>query len=155
VPLDPPSQPLTGARQSGLIAPLTRLAGELGYRIERRELPEAGPGGWCDRREKLIVIAHGEPNAEVRTLIHEVAHAIVGAAEEPLAYDREEVIVETATFIASQAVGLDTGGESIPYVAGWGEAGALDAVRALAGVIDAVARRIEDAVAPLPDPAGT
>ena len=51
------------------------------------------------------------------------------------------------------SVGLEVGGESIPYVAGWGEDGALDAIRAYAGTIDAIARRIEDALAPAPEPA--
>jgi hypothetical protein len=45
------------------------------------------------------------------------------------------------------AVGLDVGGESIPYIAGWGEDGALDAIKAYASTIDTVARRIEDALA--------
>jgi hypothetical protein len=45
-------------------------------------------------------------------------------------------------------IGLDVGGESIPYVAGWGEAGALDAIRQYAETIDLIARRIEDAIAP-------
>jgi hypothetical protein len=43
-------------------------------------------------------------------------------------------------------VGLDVGGESIPYIAGWGEDGALDAIRRYAATIDAVVRRIEDAL---------
>ena len=43
-------------------------------------------------------------------------------------------------------VGLDVGGESIPYIAGWGEDGALDAIRDYAATIDAIARRIEDAL---------
>ena len=34
------------------------------------------------------------------------------------------------------------------YVAGWGEDGALDAIKAYADTIDAVARRIEGAVQP-------
>ena len=38
---------------------------------------------------------------------------------------------------------LDTGGETIPYVAGWGEDGALDAIHQDAQTIDEVARRIE------------
>jgi len=41
---------------------------------------------------------------------------------------------------------LDVGGESIPYVAGWGEDGALDAIREYAQTIDTIARRIEDAL---------
>jgi hypothetical protein len=43
-------------------------------------------------------------------------------------------------------VGLDVAGESIPYIAGWGEDGALDAIREYAATIDTVARRIEDAL---------
>jgi len=40
-------------------------------------------------------------------------------------------------------VGLDVGGESIPYIAGWGETGALDAVTTFATTIDELARRVE------------
>ena len=42
------------------------------------------------------------------------------------------------------SVGLDVSGESIPYIAGWGEDGALDAIREYAQTIDTIARRIED-----------
>src|SRR5205814_7806441 len=112
-------------------------------------------GGWCDRKEKLIVIGMDEPNAEVRTLIHEVAHALVGDVKEDFAYAYEEVIVESATYIAASAAGLDTGGESIPYVAGWGEDGALEAIQQVAQLIDRVALRIEEAITRAGDAAGT
>jgi hypothetical protein len=56
------------------------------------------------------------------------------------------VIVDTTTLIVLSAVGLDTAGETIPYVAGWGEAGALEAVTEFAAVIDSLARRIEEAI---------
>ena len=49
------------------------------------------------------------------------------------------------------AVGLDVGGESIPYIAGWGEDGALDAIREYAATIDTIARRIEEALDAGPD----
>ncbi len=51
----------------------------------------------------------------------------------------------TYVVLAGQ-VGLDVGGESIPYVAGWGESGELDAIREYAHTIDRIARRIEDAI---------
>lgn len=44
-------------------------------------------------------------------------------------------------------VGLDVSGETVPYVAGWGEDGALEAVTAYARMIDELARRFEDALA--------
>ena len=82
------------------------------------------------------------PTRRLRILIHETIHALgVGYAE----YGREcaEVIVDTATYLAAASVGLDVSGESVPYVAGWGEDGALDAVTAFATTIDELARRIE------------
>jgi hypothetical protein len=46
--------------------------------------------------------------------------------------------------VAASSVGLAVDGESIPYVAGWGEDGALEAVTEFADTIDKIARRIED-----------
>jgi hypothetical protein len=57
------------------------------------------------------------------------------------------VLVDCVTYVVCSSAGLDVGGESIPYVAGWGEDGALDAIREYAETIDAIARRIEDALA--------
>jgi hypothetical protein len=54
------------------------------------------------------------------------------------------VIVDTVTLVVCRAVGLGADGESVPYVAGWGEDGALDAVLEFAATIDALARRLED-----------
>jgi hypothetical protein len=60
------------------------------------------------------------------------------------------VIVDTVTFIVCGSVGLDVGGESIPYVADRGERGELEAVTASAETIDGLARRLEDALADSP-----
>lgn len=146
VPLEPPSQPIAGDSHAKLLAPLTRLADELGYTVEVRDLPERGAGGWCDSASREIVIASGPANRQVRTLIHELAHAQgIGYAE----YGREqaEVLVDAVTVICCSTAGLDVGGEVIPYIAGWGEDGALDAIRRYAETIDEIARRIENAIA--------
>ena len=109
-----------------------------------RELPDHGPGGWCDPDRKEIVLATGPANRQIRMLVHELAHALgLGYAQ----YGREqaEVLVDCVTYVVCSATGLDVGGESIPYIAGWGEDGALDAIRDYAETIDTIARRIEDA----------
>jgi hypothetical protein len=41
--------------------------------------------------------------------------------------------------------------DSVPYVAGWGRDGALEAVTRFAQTIDTLARRIEDVVRPASD----
>jgi hypothetical protein len=63
------------------------------------------------------------------------------------------VLVDSVTVCVLGSVGLDVSSESIPYIAGWGEDGALDAIREYAATIDTIARRIEDAVNPKPEPA--
>jgi hypothetical protein len=64
------------------------------------------------------------------------------------------VLVDCVTYVCCASLHLDVGGESIPYVAGWGEDGALDAIREYAQTIDTIARRIEDALAPKPEATG-
>ena len=56
------------------------------------------------------------------------------------------MLVDCVTYVVCSSVGLDVGGESIPYIAGWGEDGALDAIREYAQTIDEIARWIEDAL---------
>jgi N-terminal domain of anti-restriction factor ArdC len=153
VPLVPPAQPIEGYSHAHLVAPLQELARELGYRVEIRGLPDHGPGGWCDHKHKQIVIATGLANRQVRTLVHEVAHAL-GVGYEQYGREQAEVLVDCVTYIVCSSVGLDVGGESIPYIAGWGEDGGLDAIRKYAETIDAIARRIEEAVHASDDSSG-
>jgi N-terminal domain of anti-restriction factor ArdC len=142
-PLDPPRQPLTGDSHRRLIAPLRGFAESLGFSVSFEAI-EGAAGGWCDLRNKRIVVDRdAAPNARLRTLIHETVHGLgVGYAE--YGRERAEVIVDTATHLACASVGLRVDGESVPYVAGWGEDGALEAVTHFAKTIDELARRIED-----------
>jgi hypothetical protein len=145
VPLAPPAQPIEGDSHAELIPPLVALARDLGYTVEARRLPEPGPGGWCDPKRREIVIADGPANRRLRTLVHEIAHAL-GIGYEQYGRRRAEALVDCASYIVCGSVGLDVGGEAIPYVAGWGEDGALDAIREYAETIDTIARRIEAAL---------
>jgi len=151
VPLEPPREPLTGDSHAHLLPRLRAFARSLGYSVSFEAID--GPaGGWCDRRAKLIVVdADVAPNAQLRTLIHECAHAL-GVDYERYSREQSEVLADTITFVACSSVGLAVDGESIAYVAGWGEAGALEAVTEFASTIDALARRIEDALNADPQP---
>ena len=136
-----PREPITGDSHAGYVERLEQYARSLGYTVEREALESAG--GYCDHKRQRIVVSNNvdSANAHVRVLVHELAHALgVGYAE----YGREvaEVIVETATVIVCGSVGLDTSGESIPYIAGWGEQD-LDAIRRHAAKVDEIARALE------------
>lgn len=144
-PLHPPREPITGDSHAHLLPELVQLAGELGYTVEQRSLTGSADG-WCDIDAKQIVVNADLPaNACLRVLVHELAHAL-GLGYADLGRQRAEVLVDCVTYCVLGAVGLDTGGETIPYVAGWGEDGELDAIRAYAQTIDEIGRRIEDAI---------
>jgi hypothetical protein len=147
VPLEPPCEPIDGATHAHLLPALGRLAQELGYRVTRRPLD--GPAdGWCDQRQHEIVVNTDVAiNAQVRVLVHELAHAL-GIGYRDYGRRRAEVLVDTVTYIVCGSVGLDTSGSTVPYIAGWGESGDLDAIRGCAEAIDAIARRIEDSLRP-------
>jgi hypothetical protein len=146
-PLEPPSEPLTGDSHAHLLEPTRTFAQSLGFTVSFESIPGT-TGGWCDQKARRIVVDSGQPaNAQLRILIHETIHGLgVGYSEYGRA--RAEVIVDTATLIVLGAVGLDTSGETVPYVAGWGETGALEAVTEFAQLIDTLARRVEAAITP-------
>lgn len=146
VALEPPAEPITGDSHAHLLPKLEALAGELGYSVATEHVPGSAEGH-CDAKRKRITIDADLPaNARVRVLVHELAHA---QGIDYTAYTREqaEVIVDTAAIIVCGSAGLDVTGDAIPYIAGWGQDGALDAVRGFAAEIDRVARRIEEAIA--------
>ena len=68
----------------------------------------------------------------------------MGIDYESYSRPQAEVMVETVTLLAASTVGLAVDGETIPYVSGWGEDGALEAVTEFAETINRVGRRIED-----------
>ena len=145
--MQPPREPITGDSHKHLLAPLEEFAASLGYSVRRAPLKDT-TGGWCDNSHMEIVVNERVPaNAQVRVLVHEIAHALgIGYADRGRA--RAEVMVDCVTYIVCSQVGLDTGGESIPYVAGWGAGGELDAIQQDAQTIDEVARQIESVLIP-------
>lgn len=153
VPLEPPCEPITGSSHQHLLASLQVLASQLGYRVVYRSL-SGSADGWCDYEEREIIVNEDvSPNAQVRVLVHELAHA-QGVSYKDFGRRKAEVLVDTVTYIVCGSVGLDVSGESIPYIAGWGEKDdALAAIREYAETIDKIARRIEDALAPAVAPA--
>jgi N-terminal domain of anti-restriction factor ArdC len=144
VDLRPPGEPLSGDSHAHLLGPLCALAQSLGYRVTAREVEAGGAQGWCDPVKREIVVNRQRPaNARVRILVHEIAHAHPAGKLDYQHFTRQqaEVLVDTVTYVVCGKVGLDVEGESIPYVAGWGEAGALEAMHTFAATVDAVGQR--------------
>ena len=60
----------------------------------------------------------------------------------------EELVVEAVAYVVCAGAGLNTGSDSVPYIAGWAGDGALAQLQKTANLIDSLARRIEQAINP-------
>ncbi len=69
------------------------------------------------------------PAQAVKTLIHELAHALLHSDEFPRSKEVAEVEVESVAYIVCDAIGLDSGAYSFAYIARWAE-GSPQLVRA-------------------------
>ena len=145
--LPEPPQPvaLDGDSHAHLEPALVTLATELGFSVSTETL-DGDVGGYCDATVKRIVIAEGtNPNARVRVLVHEIAHAL-GVGYKDYGRSAAETIVESATFVVLAGQGFDVEATSVPYVAGWAGADGAEKLEKFAATIDTIARRIEAAL---------
>ena len=77
--------------------------------------------GWFDRRTREIVVITGETKRaqQFKTLVHEIAHAILHGNEDHHARGEMEVEAESTAFVVCNVLGLETSQYSFPYVASW------------------------------------
>jgi antirestriction protein ArdC len=150
MPLDPPIHEVSGEELSWALAPLTGLAVELGCSVAYEPMPD-GRGGYYRTSDHAIRLAEGKaPNHSVHTLIHELAHALVAVEREAdtgdvaLDYAEEELVVESITYTVAGALGLSVDDYAIPYLASWSEDTDFAVIEQAAGLIDRLAKRIED-----------
>jgi hypothetical protein len=149
LPLDPPIREIDGDDLAWALTPLTELARELGCTVAY-EAMRAGHGGYYRTADQAIRLAEGKPaNHSVHTLIHELAHALLAAQPDDdvrLDYAQEELVVESVTYTVTGSLGLPVDGFAIPYLTSWSEDTDLTVIERAAGMIDRLAKRIEDAV---------
>jgi antirestriction protein ArdC len=148
VPLDPPIAEVQGDSLAWALQPLEQLAAELGYSVVYKPLAK-GHGGSCDPAAKVLTINSGQAvNAQVDVACHELAHALVRHDrhdDDPqLAYAEEELVAESVAHIAVSFVGLDSSASAVPYLASWAESAAPGTFEQIAGLVDRLARRLED-----------
>lgn len=86
--------------------------------------------------------------------MHERSHSLLHQNDHDevrLTYFQEELVVESIAPTVVGGLGLDTSGYSIPYIASWSQnEDTLDIVETCAGIIDRLAKRIEDAIGEAP-----
>lgn len=118
---------LDGSAPEGIWEALAGHATSIGYEVIRHR--RGSENGYCDFLNKQIAVRPGVSAAQaVKTLIHELGHALLHA-EGPVASRKvAEVEVESVAYIVCDALGLEAGDYSFPYVTRWAE-GSTDLVK--------------------------
>lgn len=149
-PLDPPIRDVSGDSLRSALVPLGALAREIGSTVDYEPIRGAAHGYYDPVTKRIVIDDALAVNQQVKTLIHELGHALVRAepGEQPATFDyaSEELIVESIAMAVCGTLGLDTSGYSVAYLCSWSEDTPLERVEQAAKLVDRIATRIETAI---------
>ena len=118
---------LDGDAPAGIWDALTQHAEETGFEVIRHQ--RGNENGYCDFSKKEIAVRPDvSPAQAIKTLVHELGHALLHGDEVGRSREVQEVEVESVAYIVCDALGLDTSDYSFTYVARWSE-GSRELVR--------------------------
>lgn len=135
----------------GSLPQLLRVAGDLGFQVQLEELRGGRRGDCSHALRRIRVDPHLSPGGLVKTMSHELAHALLHgpdfAGDRPLA----ELEAESVAYLVCHDLGIDSSAYSFGYVASWAGAGprAAAEITAAASRITWAADRIGRQAAPL------
>ena len=135
---------LVGQAPAGLWNDLAGQVTGYGYALERGDC--CGANGYTDPTRRVVRVRDDIDEAQaVKTLAHELGHLQCGHVADLPTYltcrGRCEVEAESVAYVVAAAHGLDAGGYSFAYVAGWA-GGDLARVRQAAETVTKAARTI-------------
>jgi DNA primase len=111
---------LDGSAPEGIWDALVAHAGSIGYEVIRHQ--RGSENGYCDFTAKRIAVRPDVSAAQaVKTLIHELGHALLHADGPVASREVAEVEVESVAYVVCDALGLDSREYSFPYVTRWAE----------------------------------
>ncbi len=119
--LPEPVTKLEGVDPEGQFLALTRVADSFGFTVESvDDASLGGANGDCDPRAKHIrVLSTNSPRQQVKTLAHELGHALLHDEDSDLPRDHKEIEAESVAYVVSQSLGIDSGDYSFGYLASW------------------------------------
>lgn len=162
-PLPPPAEP--GALDPPITEPegnslawasprLTTLAADLGCSLVIEPHSDGRGGCFVPDLKPISLNDANSINHQIKTFVHELSHSLLHQNDHDevrLTYFQEELVVESIAPTVVGGLGLDTSCYSIPYIASWSQnEDTLDIVETCAGIIDRLAKRIEDAIGEAP-----
>ncbi|MFC5931522.1 ImmA/IrrE family metallo-endopeptidase [Cryobacterium melibiosiphilum] len=151
------AQQLTGEDPAGILDAVTDYLTGKGWTVEREKIAGAANGYMTmDGTQRVVIDADLSPAQAAKTALHEAAHVLLHADDEPGEYVEHRGIKETeaesVAYIVAGTLGLDTSDYSVGYVAGWSnceaatiKATAANVLRAAYALADALTETEEAA----------
>ena len=123
-------RPLSGDHGAGDYERLVGIARLLDFHVEDHRFAGPTNGDCCHRLRRIRVEVARSPSQRLKTLAHELAHAILHESIDDLSV--AELEAESTAYVVCAQLGLDTGGYSFGYVATWAGGGgaAIAAIKA-------------------------
>jgi antirestriction protein ArdC len=119
---------IDGEDPAGHFAQLVTVAQSIGFTVEHHEF-EGSTNGDCSHSEHRIrVETRNTPAQRVKTLVHEIAHALLHESYDNRAH--AELEAESTAYVVCQTLGIDSSDYSFGYVATWAGGGE----QAIAGI---------------------
>jgi antirestriction protein ArdC len=141
---------LEGEDPAGIFGRLAAVAEGMGFKVTTSpEIPgHPGANGLCEYRDDgrtvITVASNRSPLQMIKSLAHEITHAILHCGSE-LPRGRKELEAESGAYVVCRHLGLDTSEYSFGYVAVWqnGDADAAqEAIKASGRAISRASRKI-------------
>jgi antirestriction protein ArdC len=111
---------LDGDAPEGIWEVLVAQAKTAGFEVVRDQ--KRSENGYCDFVGKKIAVRPDvAPAQAVKTLVHELGHALLHGDEVGRSREVQEVEVESVAYMVCDALGLDTSDYSFAYVARWSD----------------------------------
>lgn len=115
--------------------------------------------GYCDFTAMQIAVRPDVSAAQaVKTLIHELGHALLHEDDHRGNRDRQEVEAESTAFVVLDALGLSSDGYSFPYVARWSDGNVeliKEVAERVAGCAGQIMKALEISAVEIAAPQGT
>jgi antirestriction protein ArdC len=125
-----PVHKLEGDDADNLYLQLVAVAHSLGFTVEEDYL-DNGVSGDCNHVEARIrVEVRNEPQQQIKTLAHELAHAILHADRTNFVRERAELEAESVAYVVCADLRIDSSSYSFGYLATW-SGGGTEAQRAI------------------------
>jgi len=141
---------LTGDDPAGIYDAVADYLTGKGWTVEREPIAgETNGYTMTDGSRRVVVDAGLSPAQAAKTALHEAAHVILHAEEDPAEYVEhrgvKETEAESVAYIVAGILGLDTSAYSVGYVAGWSQ-GDAETIKATAARVLRAAHTIGDAI---------